>query len=62
MNKIKALFVAGSVVVASAVQAAVPAGVTTAIETAGTDATTIGGAVLIVMVGIAAFKYMRRAM
>lgn len=62
MNKIKALFVAGSVVVASAVQAAVPAGVTTAIETAGTDASTIGGAVLIVMVGIAAFKYMRRAM
>lgn len=62
MKKIKALFVAGSVVVASAVQAAVPAGVTAAIETAGTDATTIGGAVLIVMVGIAAFKYMRRAM
>lgn len=62
MKKIKALFVAGSVVVASAVQAAVPAGVTTAIETAGTDAATIGGAVLVVMVGIAAFKYMRRAM
>lgn len=62
MKKIKALFVAGSVVVASAAQAAVPAGVTAAIETAGTDATTIGGAVLIVMVGISAFKYMRRAM
>lgn len=62
MKKIKALFVAGSVVVASAVQAAVPADVTTAIETAGTDAATIGGAVLVVIVGIAAFKYMRRAL
>ncbi len=62
MNKIKALFVAGSVLVASAVQAAVPAGVTTAIETAGTDASTIGGGVLIVLVGIAAFKYMRRSL
>lgn len=62
MKKIKALFVAGSVVVASAAQAAVPASVTTAIETAGTDAGTIGGAVLVVLVGIAAFKYMRRAM
>lgn len=62
MNKLKTLFLVGSIAVASAVQAAVPAGVTTAIDTAGADAATIGGAVLVVLIGIAAFKYMRRAM
>lgn len=45
-----------------AAHADVPAGVTTAITAAGADATTIGGAVLVVLIGIAAFKYMRRAM
>jgi len=42
--------------------AAVPAGVTTAITDAGVDSATVGGLVLVVLVGIAAFKYMRRAM
>lgn len=62
MNKIKALFAAGSTVVAGSAFAAVPEGVTTAITTAGSDAAVIGGAVLVVLIGIAAFKYMRRAM
>lgn len=62
MQKLKALFAAGSTVVASSAFAAVPTEVTTAITEAGTDAAVIGGAVLVVIVGIAAFKYMRRAM
>lgn len=47
--------------VAPAAFAEVPAGVTTAITTAGTDVATIGGAVLVVIVGIAVFKWIRRA-
>ncbi|MGE9763347.1 major capsid protein [Pseudomonas sp. PDM20] len=42
--------------------AAVPADASSAIETAGTDAATIGGLVLVVIIGIAAFKYLRRAL
>lgn len=42
--------------------AAVDAAVTTALTTAGTDAATVGAAVLVVLVGIAAFKYIRRAL
>lgn len=41
--------------------AAVDAAVTTAISGAGTDAAVIGGAVLAVLIGIAAFKWLRRA-
>lgn len=41
--------------------AEVPAGVLTAITSAGTDAATIGAAVLVVLIGIWAFKLMRRA-
>lgn len=62
MNKLKSLFVVGSAGFAGTAFAAVPEGVTSAIETAGTDAAVIGGAVLVVLIGIAAFKYMRRAM
>lgn len=43
-------------------QAAVPPDVTTAITGAGTDAAVVGAAVLVVLVGIAAFKWLRRAM
>lgn len=43
-------------------QAAVPADVTTAITGAGTDAAVVGAAVLVVLVGIAAFKWLRRAL
>ncbi|MCQ4285803.1 major capsid protein [Pseudomonas stutzeri] len=62
MKQLKALFVAGSALVAGSAFAAVPAEVTTAMTEAGTDAAVIGGAVLVVIVGIAAFKYMRRAL
>lgn len=46
----------------SSVFAAVPAGVTTALDTASTDGVTIAGSVLAVIVAIAAFKYIRRAL
>lgn len=42
--------------------AAVPAGVTTAIEDAGTDGATVAGAVLVAVVAIYAFKLMRRGL
>lgn len=47
--------------VASQAHAEVPAGVLTAITTAGTDAATLGAAVLVVLIGIWAFKLLRRA-
>ena len=62
MQNIKALFVVGSTVAAGSAFAAVPTEVTAAITEAGTDSAVIGGAVLVVLVAIAAFKYMRRAM
>ena len=55
----------GSAVVLSGVvpaMAAVDAGVTTALSDAKADGATVGGAVLIVIVAIAAFKYIRRAL
>lgn len=56
-------FIAGASLVAPVVSfAAVPAGVTTALETASTDGVTIAGVVLGVIVAIAAFKYIRRAL
>lgn len=45
-----------------AANAAVPADVTTAITGAGTDAATVGAAVLVVLVGIVAFKWLRKAL
>lgn len=42
--------------------AAVPADVTSSITTAGTDAAVVGAAVLVVLVGIAAFKWLRKAL
>lgn len=42
--------------------AAVPADATTALTDAKTDATTIGTAVFVILVAIAAFKYMRRSL
>lgn len=41
--------------------AEVPAAVTTALTEGGTDVATLGGAVLVVIIGIAVWKYMRRA-
>lgn len=42
--------------------AALDAGVTAELESAKTDAVAIGGIVLAVIVAIAAFKYLRRAL
>lgn len=42
--------------------AAVPASVTTAISDAGIDSTVVGAAVLVVIVGIYAFKLLRKAL
>jgi len=42
--------------------AAVPAGVTSAIETAGTDGVTIAGAVLVAIIAMFAFKLMRKGL
>lgn len=41
--------------------AAVPADVTTALTDAKTDATTVAGLALVIVIAIAAIKYMRRA-
>lgn len=53
---------AGSVAVVGSASAAVDAAVTTAISGAGTDGATIGAAILVVLVGIIAFKYLRKAL
>lgn len=47
---------------AAQAQAAVPTEVTTAIETAGTDAKTVAAAVFVVIVGIFAIKLLRRGL
>lgn len=60
--KTKLAAVAGSsLALAGSSFAAVPADVTTAISSVGTDGATIGGAVLTVIIGIVAFKYLRKA-
>ncbi|SDP38529.1 Bacteriophage coat protein B [Ralstonia sp. 25mfcol4.1] len=56
-----ATLAAMSMVASGAAMADVPAAVTTAITQGGTDSATVAGAVLVVIVGIAVFKYMRRA-
>jgi len=48
-------------VLASQAHAAVPAAVTTAIETAGTDMATVAGAVFVAIIALLGFKLMRRA-
>ncbi len=63
MNKqIRFSLVSLALVGASAANAAIDAAVTTAITSAGTDAAVIGAAVLVVLVGIKAFKWVRRAL
>lgn len=64
MKNSKKILVGGSLVAAgvSAAQAAVPAAVTTAITDATADVATIGGAVLIVVITIATFMWLRRPM
>ena len=60
MNKLIAILGLSSV--SAYTFAAVPADVSTSITTAGTDAATVGGAVLVVLVAIYAFKLMRKAL
>jgi len=55
--------VGGSLMVVGGVaNAAVSAGVTTALSDAATDVGTVGAAVLIAIVAAATFKYIRRAL
>lgn len=53
---------AGLTLVVNNAQAAVPAEVTTAITGAVTDVATVGAAVLVVIVGIKVFKWIRGAL
>lgn len=46
----------------SSANAAVDAAITTALTAAGADGATVATAVLVVLVGIVAFKYIRRAL
>lgn len=63
MQKLKALFAVSALsAIAGTASAALPPGVTDAIDTAGADAAVIGGAILVVLIGIAAFKYLRKAL
>lgn len=65
MNKLKALYAAAAVsatAVAVPAHAALPDGVTTAIGDAQTDGVALAGLVLAVIIAIAAFKYIRRAL
>ena len=62
MKKLFAAASALALVAAQSANAALPPGVTDAIDTAGTDAAVVGGAVLVVPIGIAAFKFIRKAL
>lgn len=62
MFKKIASVVTGFVASTSAAFAAVPVAVTTALSDGLADATTVAGAALIIVVGVAVFKYMRRAL
>lgn len=54
------IFVAMTFGVAGFALAAIPEGITAALSEAKADVVTIGGLALVVVVAIAAFKYMRR--
>lgn len=62
-NLMKKLSAGAAFVVASTAPAfaAVDAAITTKLTEAGTDAAVIGGAVLVLIIGISAFKFMRKA-
>ncbi len=64
-SSIKRFLGAGAAVGVMSIQqahAALDADITTALETAKTDGMAIGGLVLVVIIAIAAFKYLRRAL
>ena len=64
MKKLNVLLAAATImsVTAGSASAALPEGVTTALETAKTDGVQMAGIVLGVIIAIAAFKYLRRAL
>ena len=65
MNNLQNKIAAASVTVVAGIgsaSAAVDASVTGALTTAGTDAATIGAAVLVVIVAIFGFKMLRKAL
>lgn len=53
---------AGALMVAGQAHAALPDGVTAALDAAKADAMNMGGLVLVVIIAIAAFKFIRKAM
>lgn len=64
-NRVKTGLVAGSVVTLGAVgqaHAALDADITSALDAAKTDGVAVAGLVLTVIIAIAAFKYIRRAL
>lgn len=62
-NLMKKLSAGAAVVVASTAPAfaAVDPAITTKLTEAGTDSAVIGGAVLVLIIGISAFRFMRKA-
>lgn len=64
MKKLNVLLAVATMmsVTAGSAFAALPEGVTTALETAKTDGVQMAGIVLGVIIAIAAFKYIRRAL
>lgn len=65
MQKLKSLFVPVLALTAAAstsVHAALPTDVTTALDTASADGVELAGIVLAIIIAIAAFKYIRRAL
>lgn len=62
INAVRSLIASGALVAAGAANAAVDAAVTTKITEAAADVATIGAAVLVVMVGIKVFKWVRGAL
>lgn len=61
MKKVLATALTGATVFVSNAYAAVPADITTALDDAKADSITIATAALVIIIGIAAFGYMRRA-
>ncbi|WP_333877514.1 major capsid protein [Methylobacter sp.] len=57
-----AAITAGSIAMVGTASAAVPAGVTTALGDAASDALSVGGLAMVAIVAAVAFKYMRRAL
>lgn len=51
---------AGAMISAASAHAALDQSITSALDTAKTDGTTLAGAVLVVVIAIAAFKLLRR--